>query len=152
MNNSVQVRTAEIAIARPRNPDLFRDIEHDFNNTIIATLNGTGTAKLNLSLRGDAHSDDPEQRYLAGPFKRALREMQTTFDVKKCKLLLENQDTKITHPIDLVADRLFFDKTISVEGRYPPSFEMWEALTEAREEKNPELVSYFGNMEQQRLA
>jgi len=152
MNNSVQVRTAEIAIARPRNPDLFRGLEHDFNNTIISTLNGTGTAKLNLSLRGDAHSRDPEQRYLSGAFKRGIREMQTTFDVKKCKLLLENQDTQMTHPVDLVADRLFFDKTISVEGRYPPTFEMWSALAEAREEKEAELVNYFGSMELQRLA
>ena len=57
MNNHVHIRTAEFAIARPTNPELFQDIEHDFNNSIITTLNGSGTAMLNLSLRGNARSD-----------------------------------------------------------------------------------------------
>lgn len=152
MNNSIQVRTAQIAIARPRNPELFKEIEHDFNNSIVSTLTGSGTAMLNLSLRGDARSGDPEERYLCPPFKRAIREMQSTFDVKKCKLLLEDVDTMVTHPVDLVADRLLFDKSINVEGRYPPTVEMWEALDEARAEKENELINYFGDLNAERLA
>ncbi|UYI50027.1 hypothetical protein OFO16_18700 [Vibrio natriegens] len=152
MNNHVQIRTAEFAIARPTNPALFNDVEHDFNNSIISTLNGTGTAVLNLSLRGNARSDIAEERYLASTLKGALRELQTKFDVKKCKLLLENDETLITHPVDLVADRLFYVKTIEVEGRYPPAFEMWLALDEARSEKENELANYFGDLNQARLA
>jgi hypothetical protein len=152
LNNHVQIRTAEFAIARPTNPDLFNDIEHDFNNSIISTLNGTGTAQLNLTLRGNARSDVAEERYLASTMKGALRELQTKFDVKKCKLLLENDETLITHPVDLVSDRLFYNKQIEVEGRYPPAFEMWAALDEARTEKQGELANYFGELNQERLA
>jgi hypothetical protein len=148
LNSHVQVRTAQIAIARPTNPDLFRDCEHDFNNSIISTLKGTGTAMLNLSLRGDAKSSDPDERYLSSIFKRAIREMQSEFDVKKCKLLLENDDTNISHPVDLVADRLYFSKQIDVTGRYPPVNEMWSALAEARDENEGELANYFGNIQQ----
>ncbi|HFD7168707.1 TPA: DUF6731 family protein [Yersinia enterocolitica] len=152
LNNNVQIRTAEFAIARPTNPELFNDVEHDFNNSIISTLNGTGTAMLNMSLRGNARSDVAEDRYLASTLKGALRELQTKFDLKKCKLLLEDSETHITHPVDLVADRLFYTKNIEVEGRYPPSFEMWAALEEARAEKENELANYFGNLTQSRLA
>ncbi|MGL4750889.1 MAG: DUF6731 family protein [Aeromonadaceae bacterium] len=78
MNNHVQIRTAEFAIARPTNPDLYNDVEHDFNNSIISTLNGTGTAVLNLSLRGNARSELAGERYLAStrhsaPNSRFLR-------------------------------------------------------------------------------
>jgi len=152
MNNHVQIRSAEFAIARPTNPELFNDIEHDFNNSIISTLNGTGTAQLNITLRGNARSDVAEERYLASTVKGALRELQSKFDVKKAKLLLENDDTLITHPVDLVSDRLLYNKQIEVEGRYPPTFEMWTALDEAREEKQSELENYFGELNQERLA
>lgn len=152
MNNHVQIRHAEFAIARPTNPELFNDIEHDFNNSIISTLNGTGTAQLNLTLRGNARSDIAEERYLASTVKGALRELQSKFDVKKAKLLLENDDTLITHPVDLVSDRLFYNKQVEVEGRYPPTFEMWTALDEARAEKQSELENYFGELNQERLA
>ena len=151
MSNNIQVRTAQIAIARPRNPELFQNIEHDFNNSIISTLNGSGTAMLNLSLRGNAHSGDPEERYLSWPFKRAIREMQATFDVRKCKLLLENEENQMTHPVDLVADRLFFNKEVNVDGRYPPAFEMWRALSEARVDREDELINYFGDLDAARL-
>lgn len=152
MNNHVQIRSAEFAIARPTNPELFNDIEHDFNNSIISTLKGTGTAQLNLTLRGNARSDVAEERYLASTLKGALRELQTKFDVKKAKLLLENDETQITHLVDLVADRLFYSKQIEVEGRYPPTFEMWTALDDARIEKQGELENYFGELNRVRLA
>lgn len=151
MRDNIKVRNAQISIARPRNPELFRDIQHDFNNSIIATLNSTGSAKINLSMRGDARSKDPEKRYLSSPFKRAIREMQSTFDVEKCQILLEEEDSLVTHPVDLVADRLVFTKRIESEGRYPPSFEIWSSLTEARTEKERELVNYFGALGSERL-
>lgn len=151
INNRIQIRTAEITIARPRNPDLFREAEHDFNNAIIATLRGSGTAKLNLSLRGDARSNNPEDKYLKNKFKLGIQEMLNTFDVKKCKLLMEDQDTYLIHPVDLVADRLFYNKDLEVEGRYPNPYAIWNAIEEARAEKENELKSYFGDLTQPRL-
>ncbi|TNC80688.1 MAG: hypothetical protein C9356_12370 [Oleiphilus sp.] len=151
INNKIHLRHAEIAIARPRNPELFQRMEHDFNNSIVTTLTGTGTAMLKIEIRGDAKSTDPECRYLAQNVKRAFREMQANFDVRKCKLLLEHEDSHITHPVDLVLDRLIFQKDIAIETRYPPLFEIWEALTEARTEKEEELRRYFGSLERMRL-
>jgi len=148
----IQVKTADIAIARPTNPRLFHDVEHDFNNTIIASLRGTGTATLRLQLRGQAKTQDPERRYLEGSFKRGLIEMFDTFDVKKCKLEIEDEQDNIAHVVDLVADRLIYSKRIQLVGRYPATLEIWEALSEARTEKETELINYFGDTEGERLA
>lgn len=63
LRNQVHIKTLEIGIARPTNAQLFENVEHDFNNALIATLNGTNSAKVNLTLRGDGRSDDPENRY-----------------------------------------------------------------------------------------
>jgi len=151
MKNNIQIRHADFSIAKPTNPALFEDIEHDFTNSIIATLDGSGTAMLNLTMRGNARSDIADERYLASSLKGALRELNSKFDVKKCRLLLENQDTLITHPVDLVADRLFYYARVNVEGRYPSAAAMWQAMEDARDSKETELELYFGSLERQRL-
>jgi len=151
MKNNIQIRHADFSIAKPTNPALFEDIEHDFTNSIIATLDGSGTAMLNLTMRGNARSDIADERYLASSLKGALRELNSKFDVKKCRLLLENQDTLITYPVDLVADRLFYYARVNVEGRYPSAAAMWQAMEDARDSKETELELYFGSLERQRL-
>jgi hypothetical protein len=152
LNDRVQIRTAELSIARPRNPELFQNVEHDFNNSLFATLNGANAPSLNLTIRGNARSDVENERYLASTLKGALRELTTVFDVKKCKLLVENQDSLITHPIDLIADRMVYYTDIHVEGRYPQAADMWNALREARADKEAQLIEYFGDQNGHQLA
>lgn len=152
IDDKVGVKTATLSIARPRNPELFNGAEHNFNNTLFSALGGTNTAVLNLALRGDGRSDNPDERYLCNSFKRGIREMQNIFEVKKCKLILENNETHVTHPVDLILDRLVHSEEIEVEGRYPPSFEIWEALTQAREQRENELTTYFGDINSPQLA
>lgn len=151
MKNNIQIRHADFSIAKPTNPDLFEGIEHDFTNNIISTLSGSGTAMLNLTMRGNAKSDVADNRYLASSLKGAFRELNSKFDVKKCKLLLEDADTLVTHPIDLVADRLVYYARVNVEGRYPSAAAMWQAMEDARDSKESELELYFGSLERQRL-
>ncbi|KEI70320.1 DUF6731 family protein [Endozoicomonas elysicola] len=150
MDDEVQLRAATLTIARPTNPALFENVEHDFNNTIIQSLNSSNAATVNLILRGDGHSGDPEKRYLDSSLKRAFLELKNKFDVKKADLVLE--DGGISHPLDLVTDRLVFDKDITISGRYPSSSDMWSAIWEARSEKEVEVSSYFGTLDQERLA
>jgi len=142
MNNEVNLRSLKLAVARPTNPDLFVDIEHDFNNSIIASLNSSNAAVINLSLRGNGYSDDPEQRFLSFNLKNALIELKNRFNLKKADILLE--ENGITHPLDLVTDRLFYFTEIEMIGRYPLAADMWAALRESRDEKEQELQNYFG--------
>lgn len=145
MDGRVQVRTAEMSIARPTNKELFENATYDLTNSIIRTLNGSGAPKLQMAFRGDGRTRTAKDRYLDPAIKQAVREFQTVFDVKQCKLMLEHQDTLVSHPLDLVADRLVFTKKIHHNGRYPPVAEVWQALLEARQQKEGELLQYFGD-------
>lgn len=149
MRDEVRIKTLEIAIARPRNVQLFQPTEHDFNNAIVATLNGTNSAKVNLTLRGDARSQAPDERYLGSTIKRAFTETLETFEVEKLQLETKNTVTGIEHPIDLVSEKLNFHADLQMLGRYPLGEDMWNALDEAKTSKEDELAAYFGNPGQQ---
>ncbi|MBF7997759.1 DUF6731 family protein [Rahnella laticis] len=144
MRNEVRIKTLEIGIARPRNAELFRNAEHDFNNAMIATLNGSNSAKINLTLRGDGRTTDPETRYLGSNLKRAFAETFETFQVEKLKVDTENVETGFNHPLDLVADKLTHYADVEMGGRYPLSASIWEALAAAKASKEDELNAYFG--------
>ncbi|MCE0292441.1 hypothetical protein LVU62_06430 [Klebsiella variicola subsp. variicola] len=144
LRNEVHIKTLEIGIARPRNAQIFENVEHDFNNALIATLNGTNSAKVNLTLRGDGRADAPENRYLGSRLKRALTETLETFEVEKLKLETQDIETGIQHPIDLVADKLVYYTDVELGGRYPLAASIWDALTQAKDSKNDELAAYFG--------
>jgi len=150
MNNSVNLRSLKLAIARPTNPDLFLGVEHDFNNSIIASLNSSNAAVVHIYLRGNGKSEEPEKRYLANSLKRAILELKNRFNIKKADVLLE--ENGLTHPIDLVADRLFYFTDIEMIGRYPLSTDMWAALRESRDDKEQELQNYFGVLRGGQLA
>lgn len=144
LRNQVQIKTLEIGIARPTNAQLFENVEHDFNNALIATLNGTNSAKVNLTLRGDGRADAPENRYLGSRLKRALTETLETFEVEKLKLETEDTETGLQHPIDLVADKLVYYTDVELGGRYPLAASIWDALNQAKDSKNDDLAAYFG--------
>jgi len=144
MRDEVHIKTLEIGIARPTNVQLFENVEHNFNNALIATLNGTNSAKVNLTLRGDGRSGDPEARYLGSQLKRAFTETLETFEVEKLKIETQDVETGIQHPIDLVADKLVYYTNVELVGRYPSADSMWDALTQAKDSKNDELSTYFG--------
>jgi hypothetical protein len=148
MRNEVQIKTLAIAIARPTNKQLFENVEHDFNNALIATLNGTNSAKVNLTLRGDGRSEDPEARYLGSRLKRALTETLETFEVDKLQLETQDIETGVQHPIDLIADKLVYHCDVELGGRYPHTASIWEALTQAKDSKDDELAAYFGLADQ----
>lgn len=149
MNNQVKLRSVNLSIARPTNPELFKDVEHDFNNAIINSLNSSNAASVNITLRGDGRSRDPEERYLDSALKRALLELTSRFDVKKADIQLE--ENGIAHPLDLIADRLTHFTEIEMQGKYPDESQVWYALKESRRVKEAELQNYFGSLENGRL-
>tara|TARA_R110001583_G_scaffold187532_1_gene348931 strand:+ start:5181 stop:6089 length:909 start_codon:yes stop_codon:yes gene_type:complete len=149
MRNEVHIRTLKVNVARPTNPALFENIEHDFNNSIISSLNSSNSASINISLRGDGHSDDPDMRYLSNSLKRAVLEMKEKFDLKSANLMLE--EGGVAHPLDLVTDRLTNDVEIEIDGRYPSPASMWDAIMVSRVDKEAELESYFGALNEARI-
>lgn len=144
MDNQTNLRSVNLTIARPTNPDVFIGIEHDFNNSIISSLNSSNAASINLSIRGDGYTKEPEKRFLNLNIKGALLELKNRFNLKKADILLE--ENGVSHPLDLVADRLFYFTDIEMTGRYPVSADMWAALRESRDGKEQEIQNYFGTL------
>lgn len=149
LRNEVNVRGVMVSIARPTNHELFINSEHDFNNSIIQSLNSSKAAVIKVEMRGDGRSDNPEKRYLASSLKRAFLELKNRFNIKSARILLE--EGGVTHPLDLVADRLMFQIDIKMSGRYPFDSDMWGALRSARELKEVEIKKYFGVLNSDRL-
>jgi hypothetical protein len=149
LSNEVNLRSANLRIARPTNPKLFENVQHDFTNAIIASLNSSKAASVNLILRGDGNSRDPEERYLDSSLKRALLDLGKHFNVKKADILFE--ENGIAHPLDLIADRLTHYVEIEMHGKYPDESEIWYALMESRKIKETEIQNYFGSLENGRL-
>lgn len=149
LNNDVNIRALNLTIARPTNPDLFKDSTHDFTNSVVKSLNNSNAASLNIILRGDGHSSTPDQRYLDPKIKRALLEMKGKFHLNRAKLSLE--ENGITHPLDLVTDRLSHNVTVQLSGRYPLAADMWKAIMDSRKTKEAELTAYFGSLNSAKL-
>lgn len=149
LNGEVSLRSMDIRVAKPTNPELFEGVQHDFNNSLIQGLNASRATVMNLNVRGDGHSRVPEQRFLAADIKRAFVEMKRCFDLQKAQLVVEEDG--IDHPIDLVTDRVVHNTVMEFEGRYPLPNDMWAALMEAKQEKDAELTNYFGALNGERL-
>ena len=141
---NMKLKHMDIAIARPTNPELFRGLEHDFNNTLFQSMQQTGAARFNAEFRGDGRSKIPDSRYLDSAMKRALREMTATFDVEKCNIMLEDEDTGMVHPVDLVADRIISRKQVESPGNTARSYDIFDSMEEAKDEEQPRLDEYFG--------
>lgn len=141
---NMKLKHMDIAIARPTNPELFRGLEHDFNNTLFQSMQQTGAARFNAEFRGDGRSRIPDSRYLDSAMKRALREMTATFDVEKCNIMLEDEDTGISHPVDLVADRIVSRKQVDSPGSTVRNSDVFSSMEEAKDEEQPRLDEYFG--------
>ncbi|MCC8995975.1 MAG: hypothetical protein LM517_02710, partial [Nitrosomonas sp.] len=149
MGGEANLRSINLTIARPTNPDLFLDVKHDFNNAIIASLNSSNAASVNLTVRGDGRSRNPKERYLDSALKRALLELLNRFNVKKADIQLE--ENGIAHPLDLIADRLTHSMEIEMQGKYPDESQVWYALKDSRRVKERELQNYFVSFENGRL-
>lgn len=151
LDNHVYIRYLTLSIAKPTNPDLFKGkYEYDFSNSIRESVKYSGSAKFDLTLRGNGRSEIKDNRYLPSTIKGAVLELLNKFEVDKCQLKLED-DNGINHPIDLIVDRLIYTKEISLYDRYPAEIEVWEALEEARSQKEDDLISYFGSLNKLRL-
>jgi hypothetical protein len=152
MSGKTHLRCATLIIARPTGTEPFKDVgdQISFKNSLIRTLNSSNAATVNITLRGDSHSSDPEKRYLDSALKRAFLELTGDFSIKKAELQLE-EDGVVHHPLDLVADRLQYYEEVTMHGRYPSATDMWSLLMNARHSKEGELKSYFGAIDNGRL-
>ncbi|WP_313281172.1 DUF6731 family protein [Stutzerimonas balearica] len=140
MRGEAMPRKLYLTVARPTNPELVPRTE--WGAKALELLASSGGMGFTLQLRADGTSQT-EERYLSGDIKRAVRELIECGAAKTAKIDLE--EGTITHPIDLIADKLVSTQTVAMAGRYPLRTAILPALYAALEEKRQELDRIFGH-------
>ncbi|MBR8163028.1 hypothetical protein KDW98_17850 [Burkholderia vietnamiensis] len=130
-------KALEFTVARPLNPELYRNAG-DTNRvmTLLAGLGGlTGTFRISANGRGVRGNLLDAARALG-----LGRELVASGQASKVRLEVEDMD----HPIDLLADRLKGAVTVNAVGRYPIADDLYAALSEVKDDFEPELIGIFG--------
>ena len=146
MRGEAMPRSVYLTVARPTNPELVP--ETDWGRAALELLSSSGGYGFTLQLRADGHSQGDE-RFLGGRVKRAVQELIECGAAKTARVKVEEEG--ISHPIDLIADRLISTQTVEMAGRYPMRASIVPALYAALQEKQEELREVFGD-EGNRLA
>lgn len=141
MKGSVRTRVADIRIARPTNPEVFRGL--GFNEGIMRILEEAGGISLALEIRGDGRSADPGQRFLLDRLKTALAALIDQGTVSKAVLQVEDTETPDCTSIDLINDRMYSVQTVEKLGRYFVPGSMHAALLAAYQERLSQLDELF---------
>ncbi len=142
MNKEFEIKQVRVRVARPTNPDLYNP-KQQWSKDILSLMNNSGGMHVDITMRGDGHSKKPEKRYLAKRVKSAIKEMIKSGDVKAAKVVVEDE-FGATHPIDLIADRLYSRQDVQMIGRYPSKESMFSALKHAKDECQNDLRDVFG--------
>jgi hypothetical protein len=142
MRNEVVPRTITVSMARPTNPDLFRD--NEITRGLVSVLSQAEGTRLQIRITSDLRSTDAGDRRLSDRVKSAMRELAAQREVVSVAKL-EVEENGITHPLDLLHDRITSRQPVDMAGRYPVQAAMFKALKTAHEEEGPALDEYFGS-------
>ncbi len=140
MKRGVTPKSLVLSIARPTNPDLYPD--NQWNSQLFDVMNSIGGVRLFVRATTDIRSTDATRRSLHNRVKRAVAELIDMEAVTVARLNVEEDD--ITHPIDLLMDRIFSKQPVEMKGRYPVPESINAALRKGREEQRQALQAYFG--------
>lgn len=144
LRGDVLPRSLDLRIARPANPQIVPADE--WNQAVMKVLSGAGGMSLHIRIRGDGRSQKESEHHLATRVKRAVSELMDVADVTRAKLEVDEADAP-EHTIDLIADRLSSRQQVQMNGRYPVSDSIYDALRKARSEVSDQLQEIFGEQD-----
>jgi hypothetical protein len=141
MSGKVLARSIDIRVARPTNPDLAP--KYQFSRAVMEVLQGSGGKNVSIKISGDARAPRTSDRRLLADVKRGVRELWDIADVKRARAVIEDEDG-MTHPIDLIADRIVETAEVQMNGRYPDPRSVLHALDEARHKQGASITQVLG--------
>ncbi|MEO5335006.1 MAG: hypothetical protein H7839_23580 [Magnetococcus sp. YQC-5] len=122
-------KTLTVSFARPEDPAFDTGIA--FTQAAIDSLKHSGGHRMKITIT-------PER---GGRLTRSVKEsllqlVSSGVEVSAAKIEIEQDDGSF-YPVDLIAQRLFARKKVTVIGKYPDPNEMFSALNNAYEEHAP---------------
>lgn len=140
MNGKNNITKLEIGIARPNSSEAYNSIENE--NLMLDIMSENGAYKLDLELKGNGHAKGGD-KYLDSRAYAFMKRLVTKHQIDKAKVVVHDELRNISHPIDLVADRLLDKIKIEVTGRYPDRVQMKSKLMESYSSNKPIIDKLF---------
>jgi hypothetical protein len=138
LRGDVRPLSLDMSFAKPTNTAWYP--ADDFNRSLLALMESSGGAKVQLSIRGPGRG--PLRQPLGQRIKRSAVALMGQTEVTTARLVVEDQDGR--HPIDLIADRIASSIDVEMAGRYPVPAEVLAELRRAKDEHNDDLTTIFG--------
>lgn len=139
LQGSVEAKTLELSFAKPRNPDMFP--QDQWNQDLLRALSHAGGEKMFVRMTPGTGAP-VDQRRLNKRIKRAMNAMVNSGHASVAKMNIIEDG--VEHPIDLIADRLYSEQTVEMEGRYPVPTSVHAALRQAVQDNKQELQEILG--------
>lgn len=143
MRGELTPTSLEVSFARPTNRDLYP--EDQWTRQLMDVLNSAGGARTKLHITSDARSNDQDRKTLQNRIKNAAAAFSREEGTNVLRLNLLNEDDGGTYPIDLIADRIFTPKQVTMEGRYPIESSIQTAIRGAFDDKQDEIYDVIGH-------
>lgn len=126
-----------ISVAYPSNPELLAG--NKFNKNLMKLMTDSGSLNLNIVM-SMGHA---KKEYLSMDISKAMTELFDHAVVSIARFDVEDPDG-VTHPIDLIADRLKGSIIVKMDGRYPDTSEVFQELSKLKIENNEQIAKILG--------
>lgn len=140
-SEKITTKSLSLSIARPTNPEFYEG--KNWSSDLLELLSSSGGSRIRLDITTDRRSIDPEQRKLHNNMRKAVAFFVQNSMASVARFEVEDEDGRV-HPIDLIADRLISNQSVTMIGRYPESDGMFNALRKAKDESSDALEEIFG--------
>jgi hypothetical protein len=141
MRNELKITSLEVSFARPTNADWYP--KDQFGKDLMGLLHGAEGARLHLSVHANGYGRRTKQHHLRDALKRTMREIVNHADTRVARVMVDDDDHE--HPIDLIADRIRDSVVVPMNGRYPVTEKMFNALREVHDAQGHNFRDIFGD-------
>lgn len=130
-------RAVEYGFAKPKNAEFYK--ESGFSEASLRLLNDSGSMSGSFILR--ANKRGTKGVFSASKIRSIINGLRRSKQITKLQITLED----ISHPIDLLANRLKDKKEVKMNGKYPIEGDIYSQLQKVKDQFQEELNDHFGS-------
>lgn len=138
MNMNLQPKFIELSVARPTNPNFYP--QDEWSKQFLELLASVGG--YNASIRISGETIGRHKKPLLKKVKQSAMAFVENGYASVARITME----EVEQPIDLIADRIVAKVSVSMNGRYPVTSEIYKELERAKSENQQELDKVFGTV------
>lgn len=137
LKGNFKPKKISFSVARPA-PEFLDAKRHALTRNLMKIMNDGGAYNINMTM-----SLGKRGGYLTADVMQSISELISNTSVRTAKIDVEDVDG-ITHPIDLIADRVKDEITVKMVGRYPDAEQVFRELTKSKHANEGLIRSILG--------